>query len=345
MLKLGIILLLTILIGASTQAQDPSFTQFFTNPLYYNPALSGTGDGFNVRTNYRNFWHKMDNGFNTADITIDSEEPFLSGGIGLIFLSGTEGNAVIRTTMAGLSYSYHLLVIPRRFDIQMGLQGAFVQKHFMTENLIFSDQLDPVYGISNGTGFTYDGIDNVYYPDFATGVNFRYNIGKIKYGTATVTANSGFAMHHITQPNESFTGLTSRLPVKYVIYTNAIIKIHLDLKKKLLLTPAFIYEQQSSFKNFVIGSNVVINPVYAGIWFRSNGLDNLNAIALNAGLNINAGESMRLQIGYSYDINISKYQNLMGDAHEISLRLQLPDFRFFRGTKIPKSYKACYNKF
>jgi len=333
-------------------AQDPGFTQFFTNPTYYNPALSGSSDGFNARTNYRNFWRKMDHGLNTLDISLDSEEPFLSGGIGLIMLSGIEGNGVIKTNMLGLSYAYNLIVIPRVFDIQMGLQGAYVQKNFQIKNLVFSDQLDPIFGITGTSAYSYAGINNIIYPDFATGINLRFNVGKVIQSTPKATVNAGLAMHHITQLNESFTGMVSKVPIKTVIYANSLIKLDLSYSKSIFITPSFIYESQNVFKTMVIGSNVMLKPIYVGLWFRNGGLDfgknSLKSLAVNVGLNMKIG-SNNLQLGYSYDINISQLQNLMGDAHEISIRMQFDDVSFF-GDKSAVSRKAsqnraCFNKF
>ena len=347
-LLISVVLMATL----SINAQDAGFTQYFTNPIYYNPALSGVNGGLNVRSNYRNFWRKMDKGFNTMDITIDSQEPFLSGGIGFIALSGMEGNGIIKTQMFGLSYSYNLLVIPRKFDIQMGLQGAYVQKHFQIENLIFSDQLDPIYGNTGSSNYSYNGIDNVIYPDFSSGINFRFNAGKVQHGSPFATINLGLALHHITQPNESFTGLKSPLPIKYVTYANTIIRANLDYHRYLFITPGFIYEQQSIFKTMLVGSNIMLKPLYVGFWFRNNGFnfgqESLSSIALNAGIKINMGESSILQIGYSYDINISQYQNLMGDTHEVSLSIQFDDLQLFNTQSMSRKArhnKACFNKF
>ena len=77
-------------------------------------------------------------------------------------------------------------------------------------------------------------------------------------------------MHHITQPNESFTGLKAPLPIKYVAYANTLIRADIDYKRYLFITPGFIYEQQNIFKTFLVGSNVMLKPVYLGLWFRNN---------------------------------------------------------------------------
>ncbi|MBN2745671.1 MAG: PorP/SprF family type IX secretion system membrane protein, partial [Bacteroidales bacterium] len=220
------------LISLTAKAQDPTFTQFYQNPIYYNPALAGISDGLVIRTNYRNFWRKMNSGFNIADVTIDSEESFLNGGISFIAMNGIEGNGIIISQLIGLAYSYNLPIIPRRIELQMGLQGAYAHKSIRTENLIFSDQLDAIYGITGSSNYSSAQGDGVSYPDFATGFNLRFNAGKIRGGTAATTILTGFAMHHITRPNESLSGLKSRLPIKYVGYSSAIIKIENLYSKK-----------------------------------------------------------------------------------------------------------------
>lgn len=344
--------LLLLIVNTKAKAQDPAFTQFFYNPLYYNPALAGSNDGIIFRSNYRNFWRKMDNGFNVVDITMDSQEPFLSGGIGLIAMSGIEGNGIIKSQMIGLAYSYNLLLSPRRLELQMGLQGGYVLKSVNTDKLIFSDQLDAIYGVGEYTQYNSGNLNNVSYPDFSTGFNLRSNLGRFYRGKAMSTLNTGFALHHITQPNESFTGLKSSLPMKYVAYTTGIIRIQNIHLKSIYLMPGIIYEQQDNFKTLLAGTNTRIGPVIFGIWYRSNGFDfstkNIKALSINAGIELGQRAATTIRVNYSYDINISRYQNLLGDAHEVSVSMLLPDYQLFgngRGYGKGKQFRACYNKF
>ncbi len=339
-----------VLLSLSSKAQDPTFTQFYQNPIYYNPALAGISDGLVIRTNYRNFWRKMNSGFNIADVTIDSEEPFLNGGLGFIAMNGIEGNGIIVSQLIGLAYSYNLPIVPRRIELQMGLQGAYAHKSIRTENLVFSDQLDAIYGITGTSNYSSAQGDGISYPDFATGFNFRFNAGKIRGGTAATTILTGIALHHITQPNESLSGQKSKLPIKYVGYSSAIIKIENIYSKKTFLMPGLIYEKQANFENLMAGVNVKIAPVIFGLWYRKNGLisepASIQAIALSAGIELGKMGSSTIRIHYSYDINISTYQNLMGDAHEISFSLTLPDSRLFNDRNYGgRNIRACYNKF
>ena len=49
-------LLLLFAYSENAFAQDPSFTQFYANPLYLNPAFAGTARCPRLNLNYRNQW-------------------------------------------------------------------------------------------------------------------------------------------------------------------------------------------------------------------------------------------------------------------------------------------------
>ena len=42
------------------KAQDPSFSQFYNNPIYYNPGYIGLNAGLRTRFNYRDQWTRHD---------------------------------------------------------------------------------------------------------------------------------------------------------------------------------------------------------------------------------------------------------------------------------------------
>ena len=58
MKKYLIIAVLTI-ICSQAQAQDPTFTQFYANPVYLNPALAGSHGCPRLSSNYRNEWPQL----------------------------------------------------------------------------------------------------------------------------------------------------------------------------------------------------------------------------------------------------------------------------------------------
>ena len=60
------IILLTFLWINQTYGQDPIFTQFYSNPIYLNPAFSGTNKCPRFVMNYRNQWPAFPGAFITT---------------------------------------------------------------------------------------------------------------------------------------------------------------------------------------------------------------------------------------------------------------------------------------
>ena len=57
-------------IVAQVSAQAPQFSQFYTNPLFQNPALAGDAGTPRFIANYRNQWMSVGTPFQTAAFSI-----------------------------------------------------------------------------------------------------------------------------------------------------------------------------------------------------------------------------------------------------------------------------------
>ena len=53
-------------------AQDPTFTQFYANPLYLNPAFAGSNKCPRISMNYRNEWPQLTGNYVTYSLAYDS---------------------------------------------------------------------------------------------------------------------------------------------------------------------------------------------------------------------------------------------------------------------------------
>ena len=353
-LKILIISFLIIIFIIPVKGQDVNFSQFYNNPIYYNPGLAGISTGMNIRAQYRKLWPRINSEFRTCNLTIDVEEINVSGGLGLIATSGSDNGGLIKTTKIGGVYSYRLIVIPREFIVQVGFEAAYIEKQIDYSGLVFSDQLDPVLGDVYESGFKSQGSDKVIYPDFSVGFVSRFNLGK-RSGRKPATTNTfGAAFHHITQPNESYIGLDSRLPIKTTIHFNSIIPLRYNHDKEIKFAPALIYERQADLETFTGGLNVVKNPIYMGLWLRNKNLllenKNYDALVVMLGINTVINNSTILRIGYSYDITVSKLRTATAGSHEITLNFELKNFKLF-SDRTPSfkrksfSNKVCFDKF
>lgn len=285
-----------------TFAQDPEFTQFYAAPLYLNPAFAGATVCPRVIMNYRNQWPGLTGTFVTYSASFDQHVRNLQGGVGFLVTTDRAGQGTITgTTISGM-YAYHL-DITRKFAIKAGIQATFVQKRVDWSKLNFGDQIDAKYGWIYQTQEVAQN-DIKMYPDFSAGV--------LGYSPNFF---AGFALSHITQPNESFYQNSSRLPMKITGHAGGIIPLDRKRVHESTLSPNILYQQQLEFRQINLGLYLSRGPLVGGLWYRNK--DSFIAlIGVQQGL---------FKFGYSYDATISKLGNPKDGthgAHEFSLALQ-----------------------
>ena len=108
--------------GPLIWAQDPNYSQFYNNPIYYNPSMTGINSGISIRTNVRNQWSPVPGRFNTITASVDGQSLFKMG-FGMNLFSDIAGEAFLRTTGASLTYSYRI-VDSKNFILQTGFAGS-----------------------------------------------------------------------------------------------------------------------------------------------------------------------------------------------------------------------------
>ena len=146
LLSLSVIL---ILLTLNVKAQDPEFSQFYANPLYLNPAFTGTSEFPRIVANYRNQWPNNGNTFVTYDFSYDTYVKSMKGGLGFQILYDRELNGVVNTINSSVFYSYHIKAGDQLF-FTLALQTGFIFKQYNTAGLIFPGMIDQ--GNGNITG-------------------------------------------------------------------------------------------------------------------------------------------------------------------------------------------------
>lgn len=322
----------------SGKSQDPMYSQFTLNPLYYNPAYTGISEGLRLRTNYRKQWPNLPGDYKSYNFNMDIATRNIpgAGGIGLMFDKHIAGAGYYERVKFGIPVSVRVPLY-ENLIVQMGGMVSFVQKTLDWNKLIFVDQLDPRFGIYTPTSFEQPGNSKITYPDVDFGLLFRW-VG-FGYGGKEYIATFGVAMHHLFTPNESFyNNIESPLARKMVITGDVILQNRnykrgfnneSNNKKDVKLNPGFIYESQQQFKTFSIGINVYKSNLYAGIWYRNENFDFTlsNAMVIMAGISAPINNDNRIKIMYSYDMLLTKsYARDAGGTHEISIIFELDSF-------------------
>lgn len=141
------------LASTSLIAQDPLFTQYFSNPLTVNPAFSGVNEGVRINTQFRTNWVNWPLPYKTAQISFENYSPVFNSGFGLRLLTDDAGNGVLRTHQIAAVYAYQLRVNKEWF-IRFGLEAGANQVQLNWSKLYFEDQIDPFKGLNTSLSVT-----------------------------------------------------------------------------------------------------------------------------------------------------------------------------------------------
>ncbi len=292
-------------------SQDMQFTQFNAAPLYLNPAFTGSTIEHRIATSYRNQWTAIPGHFVNYVFSYDYNLAEFNSGVGLLFAKEQSGTGKMGNTEIGLLYSYHFKINNKLF-IQPGIKFNYVSRGVDFSKLIFNDQL-----ASGGNGPTSDDIalDNVNYIDISSGVLVYSE--KFWYG---------MAFNHLNEPNQSLMNEDSPLFLKFSAHGGYKFTLAEGGRKTLntsYLNVAFNYKAQQKFDQLDLGMYYTREPFVFGLWYRGlpliksyEGILNNDAFAIILGYKV---IDYNLNIGYSYDITISRLATNSAGSHEISL--------------------------
>ena len=306
MKKIKYLFILSFLLSNQQEifAQDPTFTQFYANPLYLNPAFAGSNKCPRISMNYRNEWPNLSGNYITYSTSYDKYVKNIKGGLGLLATYDQQGKGTISTSMLGLIYSYHLK-INRKFTLLFGARAAYYQKTLDVTKLTFGDMIDPRKGFIYNTG---DVLQN------ASRQFFNASMGVVGFSK---NFYAGLAVHHLNQPNESMiTNGSSPQKMRITAHAGATIALVKGARgtKSTSLMPNIIFQYQQGFMEMNIGTYVKYGNLTFGAWFR-----NKDAFILSLGI-----QTKSFRVGYSYDITVSKLNNGTSyGSHEVSMGFNL----------------------
>src|SRR6187549_3130178 len=98
--------ILAIAYTLAAKAQDPEFSQYYSAPLYLNPAFAGTSEDHRFIANYRNQWPNITTAFQTYAFSYDYNMASLNSGLGILLLADKAGSASLKSTQVNFQYSY-----------------------------------------------------------------------------------------------------------------------------------------------------------------------------------------------------------------------------------------------
>ena len=325
-----------LLLGANVKAQDHIYSQFYNSPNYLNPALNGQFDGdFRINLIYRNQWTSIPGPLNYYSLSADLNLPKLNGGVGLLVTKTSEGSAYLNKVNFSGIYSYSV-----QFDnsaLYFGLQAGVTNRKVDADKLVFLDQLNSGGIIPNGgTGASVPVFNNKFYFDSGAGINVV--IGSLRFGA------SG---QHLNKPNETLTGVTSLLPMRFNGYASFRFPLNENFEDSPVIIPSAVFYRQAGISSFSGGMQCKYKSVNIGLWYRGDGQQN-DAIVLSFILDIFTNNSSdKVRFGISHDATTSRlpYSNTSGTTEgSLGYETTFPkneDYRSFRNSA--SSGYRCYD--
>jgi type IX secretion system PorP/SprF family membrane protein len=298
-------------------AQDAQFSQFYSAPLYLNPAYAGTIENTRVTANYRNQWPTAGKQAYTSSLaSIDHYFAKKNSGVGFMLMQNRAGASHLSSTEASLIYSFHI-DLNYRWKFIPAIQATLVDRNIDYAALTFPDQYVANSGYTGASGEPLN-YSNKIYGDFSTGGLLYSEIFWF-----------GASYHHLNHPDQSFSGSGTHLPGELNLHAGAKIPIenksqgrstHYEYTEKSLM-PSILYKQQGNFSQLDIGMCMMYEPLILGVYYRglpikhySSQYPNRESVILMVGYNYK-----KFTFGYSYDIVISRLTTSSGGANEISL--------------------------
>jgi len=316
--------------------QDPHFSQYYANPLYLNPAMTGFDSDVYFGLNYRSQWKSLDLPFEIAQLSMvyplmERGSQFKHrGGVGMSIYHEMAGEANnFRTTSYTVSGAYNLYLKDDASQmISVGLQGGFISKQIDFNNLNWGSQYDSFVGFDSNITPSLDlGTERTTFPVIHAGVIWYFDQGKRRLNSG-VSGFLGFAVSNLNRPNESLLddqGSESPLPRLFKAHGG----INFSMSRQLTISPNVLYMNQHESEQINTGLYLtyqLVGPrarsnrlkVQLGTWYRFD-----DAFIVSLGL-----LTRNLGFGFSYDFNNSTLRQFTGGSGAVEASIS---YRIVKG--------------
>jgi type IX secretion system PorP/SprF family membrane protein len=277
----------------ATAQIDPHFSQYYANPLWLNPALTGVTDGeYRVSLNAKQQWGSVSNAFLTGGASFDLA-PVKNLALGAMVLNQNAGDISYNHLSALVSGAYRVHFGKVGLNmLNFGLQAGIINKSFDPSKVTLGSQYNPITGYDPGLGINESfSSSNTLVPDVNAG--FMYFDGN---PDQKVNVFGGAMAGHLTRPVDKFLGNSVRMPIRYAAHGGARVKI----SEALDITPNALYMTQGNAREIAAGAyaQFMLNQE-TDLMFGTNYRIDDAAIAF-FGLHIK-----NMVFGLSYDFNTS----------------------------------------
>jgi len=307
--QVGFLFAFLILTSTALVGQDAHYSQFYANPVYLNPAFTGTANCPRFTLNFRDQWPSIPGNFINCSGSYDQYIHPISGGIGVLFSADIEGGGILQTYQASAIYSFRVQVA-EKLNFHFALQGGFLGASLNWGKLQTASDVLGTWAQNDFPQELENGL---------TRSQFDAAFGWVGY---TPWLYFGMAIHHLIPIQKNFMDTLSSWSPKWTAHIGGKITFKQKIRDKesfgdFFLYPNIIFISQGNFHYLHEGAYFKIYPFTIGAWLRHN-FKNLDAFIFSCGLEYN-----KFRFGYSYDFNLTGLERT-GGAHEVSIQYIIP---------------------
>jgi type IX secretion system PorP/SprF family membrane protein len=319
--KITGLLLALFFMSTGIFAQDIQFSQFYAVPTYQNPAFAGSAHAPRFTLHNRIQWPGIGGATTSAALSkytttlfaVDNFWAKYRSGVALQVFRDWQAGSTLSSTQIGLQYAYEL-PISEKLTLRPGLELNYMDRSVDYSKLRFPDDFNDQNGWD---GTIQPGGPRRQFADVSSGL--------LLYSERIW---GGVSFHHMNTPNQSLTGGSSRLPMKFAITGGYKIYLkekrylaYLEKEKEVSITPTVHYKAQGKSDQTDIGVYLIYDQLMAGVWYRGLPFKKYPSFRNNESMVALIGWKYQAwSFGYSYDFTVSKLQTVgSGGAHELNI--------------------------
>ena len=309
-----------VLIAVQSNAQDPSFSQFFSSPLNINPSLTANINAdWRAISNYRDQWIGPASPYVTGTVSYDAKmfqkkfpgiEEGNVFGLGGMLMFDKAMAGVVKSSYASMNMSYRVKLSSGETKHRLGAGfGAIYGHRRIDYNGVDFEEQFTGYGFNTNLPTGESSLSNMK-PYFSVSTGLLYSVT-----SANSNFDLGVAAFHVNRPKQTFLKDDKQyLPMRKVAHAN----FETFLSESVVLSLNAIYQSQSTAYYYSVGGalgyylpanqDFLLN---AGVWYWSK-----NAIGPYIGL-----AYKDYQFGISYDVTISKLNQATDKPNTFELSL------------------------
>ena len=329
-------IILSLFFARSLNAQDPSFSQFFSSPLNINPALTANiNSDWRLISNLRDQWIGPASPYVTGTVSYDSkifqnkipnvETEGNIMGVGGMLMFDRAMSGVVKSTYASLNLSYNIKLSETQYykeRLGIGFGAIYGTRNMDFSRVDFEEQFTG-YGFNRNLPTGESALSNMKsYVSASAGITYSASNEKSNF-------DMGVAAFHLNKPRQTFLKDDKEfLAMRKVAHAN----FETFINERAVFNTNAIYQFQKEANYFSIGAamgyylgNTAETMVTAGLWYWSK-----NALIPYVGFTYKD-----FQFGVSYDITTSKLNQAARKPSSWELSIIL------RGVKKPTGVIPC----